>query len=149
MGLSKREGHHLELQEYAFTGNELEFYLLTNSNLPSRRANLELAFAFGDFIDSQHHDQSSECLKYCRRLIADNQESNTEIGHEEFLPFCAIIGLGRIGSNDAKKRKTLLELLRINAKDNRWRIREAVAMALQYILESDPRVTLDLITSWK
>jgi hypothetical protein len=49
-------------------------------------------------------------------------------GAEEFLAFCGVAGLGRLlAEGDAEA----LAELRRHAGDERWRVREAVAMALQ------------------
>lgn len=146
--MRKREKHRLELNQYQIAEQTLASYLLQNSNLPGRRANLELAFAFGDYIADQCNDSASECLEYCLNLITHYPEDKNEIGNEEFLPFCAIIGLGHIGGIDPAKRKSILELLRTHAKDSRWRIREAVAMAIQTIMDINPDETLGYLRNW-
>ena len=144
----KRERHLKELKQYTLADKTLESYLLQNSNLPGRRANLELAFAFGDYIADQCHDSVVECFEYCLGLIIENPTDKNESGQEEFLPFCAIIGLGRIGKIDVMKNKPILELMRTYAKDSRWRIREAVAMAIQTIMEINPGETVGYLRSW-
>jgi hypothetical protein len=146
-GMLKKERHSQELAEYAITDNALVCYLLVNSNLPGKRGNIELALAFADYIEKNTID-TSEDFKYCLRLIAENPEDRNEKGNEEFLPFCAIIALGRLGKIDPRKKIDVLELLKVHAKDTRWRVREAVAMAIQDLLDAEPEDTLAYLTDW-
>ena len=104
--------------------NNWDSYLLEESGLPGPRGNLELAQVVADEGDPQ----------LFRRYIAytaDEAPVNSPYG---FLVFCGIVGLGRLlaeGDTDT------LEALRGYASDLRWRIREAVAMALQRLGDAD------------
>ena len=63
-----------------------------------------------------------------RRWAALDAQAAPTGGAGEFLAFCGVVGLGRLlaeGDADA------LGELRTHAGDPRWRVREAVAMALQ------------------
>ncbi len=99
-------------------------YLLENSGLPGPRANLELMRAYvelgseKDFIPLLDH-------------TSDLAPENTP---EAFLAFCGTVGLGEIIANGLRE---YLPDLRKQASDPRWRIREAVAMALQIIGKHD------------
>lgn len=93
-------------------------YLLDESRLPGPRANLELANAVADVGDI---DRFRRYLDYG----ADEAPYGSTL---EFLPLCAVIGLGRLLSEGHLE---LLEELRTYAADQRWRVREGVAMALQ------------------
>ncbi len=107
-------------------------YLLENSGLPGPRANLELMQAYVEL--------GSE--KDFIPLLDHTPEVAPENTPEEFLAFCGTAGLGEIIANGLRE---YLPDLRKQASDPRWRIREAVAMALQFIgkhdfyLLSDPR----------
>jgi hypothetical protein len=100
-------------------------YLRENSGLPGPRADIELAQAVADEGDPATFD----------RLIATD---------DEYLVFCGVIGLGRLAAEGAD----VLSRLRDHAVDPRWRVREAVAMALQRLGDADLPRLLDTVTSW-
>jgi hypothetical protein len=62
-----------------------------------------------------------------------------------FLAACGTAGLGRLVSGG---RRDLLPTLRSRAGDERWRVREAVAMALQRWGDDDLPAMLDEIETW-
>jgi hypothetical protein len=95
-----------------------ESYLLAHSGLPGPRGNIELARAAADVCSAPE-------LRRWARLGFDQAPTGTA---EEFLAFCGVLGLGRALVVD--DRQALAEL-RFHASDSRWRLREAVAMALQ------------------
>ncbi len=95
-------------------------YLLVESGLPGPRGNLELAQAFAEIGDE----------KLIKKYISIKQEEAPENTAKVFLTFCGIVGLGALVS---RCKKEYLRPLRGFASDSRWRIREAVAMALQRI----------------
>ncbi len=93
-------------------------YLLAESGLPGPRGNIELAQVVADEGDV------ALFLRYLE-YTADVAPVNSPY---EFLPFCGVIGLGRL---TAEGSSMYLPLLRKFAADTRWRLREGVAMALQ------------------
>ncbi len=103
---------------------EWESFLLANSGLPGRRANIELARAVAAEGDRD----------LFRSLLHWSAESAPVGAPEEFLPFCGLLGLGRLAAEEDDEP---LATLRRFASDPRWRCREAVAMALQAIGRSD------------
>jgi hypothetical protein len=86
-----------------------EPFLLAESRLPGPRANLELVLAVGEEADGP----------LLERLAGSEQE---------FLVMCGAVGLGRFVARGERRH---LARLRELASDPRWRVREAVAMALQ------------------
>jgi hypothetical protein len=148
MKLNKKKLLLLELKKFTSTNKVIDKYLLDNSNLPGKRANIELALSFADYIEENYNKKDSQYFKYCLNLISQNSEGKTEAGNEEFLPFCSIIALGRIGKIDIEKQNKIIELLKINAQDRRWRIREAVAMAIQTLMDANPVKTLEKLQEW-
>ena len=63
-----------------------------------------------------------------------------------FLVFCGVVALGkRIAAGD----RTQFQLLRGYASDSRWRIREAVAIALQYVGDGDMQLLLREMRKWR
>lgn len=95
-----------------------ESYLLEHSGLPGPRGNLELARAAAEV-------RSPAELRRWASLESDVAPTG---GAAEFLAFCGVVGLGRLL---AEGHGEALADLRRHANDPRWRVREAVAMALQ------------------
>jgi hypothetical protein len=93
-------------------------FLLQESGLPGRRANLELAQAVAD----------EGSASYFQHLLTFDPETAPTNTPHEFLAFCGVVGLGRLL---AQGQAEVMTTLRRHASDARWRIREAVAMALQ------------------
>jgi hypothetical protein len=103
-----------------------EPYLAEHSGLPGPRANLELAQAVAE-------EAPAAAL---RRWAAAG---------DEYLALCGATGLGRLlaeGDPDAAG-----ELAKL-ATDDRWRVREGVAMALQRLGDSDLPRLLELARTW-
>ncbi|MGB4777623.1 MAG: HEAT repeat domain-containing protein, partial [Microbacterium sp.] len=92
-------------------------YLTEHSGLPGPRANLELMQAVADVGDQGDFDA----------LIS---------GGDEYLVCCGVVGLGALLAAAADEQ--LVTRLRTHASDERWRVREAVAMALQRLSDADP-----------
>ena len=104
--------------------NVWEEFLLQESGLPGPRGNIELAQAAaleGDEV------LFNEWLSYS----AASAPTNTP---QEFLAFCGVLGMGELL---AAGRLDLIDTLRNFANDTRWRMREAVAMALQKLGRQD------------
>ena len=106
--------------------DDLEGYLAAHSNLPGPRGNLELAQAAAEELDIG-----------VLELLARSED--------EFEAFCGVVGLGRA---IAEGRRDLVAVLRAYADDERWRVREAVAMALQRWGDADLGAMLDEATTW-
>jgi HEAT repeat protein len=118
--MAKIDEYRLALRQL----DEWEPFLLQHSGLPGPRGNLELAAAV-----VEEADEAS--LRFWAALDASDAPFGSA---EEFLPVCGVIGLGRLlAEGDAS---ILPELHRL-AADPRWRIREAVAMALQRFGDAD------------
>ncbi len=110
-------------------------YLRVESGLPGPRGNLELAHAAADLGDRKRFEHF---------LSFDPQRApvNTPDG---FLAFCGVEGLGKL---IAEGQTDLWPTLRNYASDPRWRIREAVAMALQRIGRADMDALLGNMETW-
>jgi hypothetical protein len=122
-------------REVLSTLDDWEPFLLQESGLPGPRGNLELAQVVAD--------EGGEEM-FLRYLAFDGQRAPTNSPYE-FLAFCGIIGLGRLIT--AGKRQYLATLRR-HASDPRWRIREAVAMALQRWGDADMDALLEEMEVW-
>jgi HEAT repeat protein len=114
---------------------EWEPFLLEHSGLPGPRGNLELAAAAAE--------EASEAT--LRRWASFGPQEAPFGSAEEFLPVCGVVGLGRLLA--AGDSSVLAELRRF-ASDPRWRIREAVAIALQRFGDVDVPALLHEMEGW-
>jgi hypothetical protein len=117
------------------TIDDWDSYLLAESRLPGPRANLELARAVAE--------EGDEAL-FRRYLALDASRAPTNTPGE-FLPVCGVLGMGRLL---AQGQREVLSTLRLCASDSRWRVREAVAMALQRFGEVDMESLLHEMEVW-
>lgn len=99
-------------------------FLDAHSGLPGPRGNIELALAVAEDGDDDLYDE----------LIASG---------DEYLTFCGVVGLG---TRAAEPHVT--ERLRSIASDERWRVREAVAMALQRLGDRDLPAMQAIVLDW-
>ena len=130
--MTKREQIINELHQ---TENWLN-YIESHSELPGKRANLELLDVVADL---GNEELFLECLKYNESTAPTNTPG-------EFVAACGVTGLGKLIIEGKNK---YLGTLRSYASDNRWRVREGVAFALQYIGKKDFNVLIEQIQSWK
>jgi hypothetical protein len=123
---------------------ELEVFLLAESRLPGPRANLELAADVA--LIAFDAGQGANLLPIFQQWLTIETPARTAT---EYLPFCAINGLGglylKASSSDQAK---VLELLRTAANSENWRLREAVSLALQFIGERDPEAMMAILRAW-
>jgi len=129
--VSKTDEYRARLRTLA----KWDSYLLEKSGLPGPRGNLELAQVVADEGD----------LKLFQRYAAYTAEQAPVNSPHEFLAFCGVVGLGRLL---AEGNRNLLETLRTHASDPRWRVREAVALALQRLGDADMEHLLRAMQAW-
>jgi hypothetical protein len=110
-------------------------WLQQESGLPGPRANLELIAAVAEQGDEAF-------FQHCLALDSPPVGVNTP---QAFLVICGIVGCGRLL---AAGRADLLPILRSYANDLRWRMREGVVLALQYLGAADMPALLDLMEPW-
>lgn len=122
--MSRRDDHRATLR--SLSPDAVPAYLTAHSGLPGPRANLELLDAFGDVGDAG----------LVRRLATDP---------DEYLRCCGIVGLGRLLTEGADE---LAGELREHACDSSWRAREAVAIALQRVGDTDPARVRAIVADW-
>jgi hypothetical protein len=113
-------------------------YLRRESRLPGPRANLELLEAV---------IQAGDGCRFAHLLALDNSfpdgaPPNTP---DEFLTVCAVGGLGKLVADGDR---AWLSVLRRRAADPRWRVREAVAIALQHWGDHDMFALVDEMQNW-
>lgn len=152
--MSKTQRHQNELQflfaEFLQTSHERNLinYLLANSNLPGRRANLELAKAFTTVIKENWNDNSEILWDFLTSLFKITPEDAPTNDPHEFLPFCATWAIGVIGAALEIHYKDSLIYLKEKSNDSRWRIREAVAKGLHELLIVHSEETIKEIETW-
>jgi hypothetical protein len=100
-------------------------FLSEHSGLPGPRGNLELIAAVADVGDRALFDQLVET-------------------GDEYLVCCGVVGLGALLPTDA----TIEGRLRDHARDERWRVREATAMALQRLGDLDLLRLSGIVEDW-
>ena len=110
-------------------------YLMNESGLPGPRGNLELAQAFAEI------GNENLIKKYLSIKPAEAPVNSAKM----FLTFCGVVGLGTLINNG---KREYLPQLRVFASDQRWRIREGVAMALQSVGEFDMAFLLREMKEW-
>ena len=136
-----------------------EPYLLAHSNLPGPRGNLELAQAVADAgTEAQFRRWAG-----LRPDVASGRQAAAENTPECFLAFCGVVGLGAMLAHgagrgevpspglpyhDADGETPPIQVLRTLAADPRWRIREAVAMALQRWGDAETPAQLAEMADW-
>ncbi len=101
-------------------------YLTAHSGLPGPRGNLELVAACGEEADAIRATE----------LIATG---------DEFATVCGLVALGRhVGAGELRHVRVLHE----SASDERWRVREGVAMALQRAGDDDLERAFSIAETW-
>jgi hypothetical protein len=116
-------------------GAELLPALQTNSRLPGPRANLELLH---QFVAECDQNQADLCLATLQQPIpADNPA--------EFVAMCGVAASGKLL---AQGQASYFSVIQIAARHASWRVREAAAMALQYVGQQSRAQLLGLVESW-
>jgi hypothetical protein len=110
-------------------------FLLRESGLPGPRGNLELAHAVAVEGDRE----------LFVRYLAYGPDQAPANSPYEFLVFCGLLGLGRMVAEGEHEH---LATLRAYSNDPRWRMREAVAMALQWYGREDMTGLLSEMSKW-
>jgi len=121
--------------EKLYNLDDWDTYLMQESGLPGPRANLELMQAVAEVGDESRF---LRWLSYTPDVAPVNMQ-------QEFLACCGTTGLGKL-VKDGKKE--YLEQLRLLASDPRWRVREAVAMALQIYGEDHMEELITEMENW-
>jgi len=111
-------------------------YLKKNSGLPGPRGNIKLAMAFA---------QTATLMDFKKYISLSPQEA-PENTPAVFLVFCGVLGIGEYLAH--RHDQGLLQKLRALANDPRWRVREAVAMALQSIGRHDIKRLIEYCRTW-
>ena len=125
-----------EYQQALQATKDIEAYLLSKSGLPGPRSNLELLYV-----------AAAECEEsILRKWLAMHIEEAPENTPQVYLQCIAVVSLGRFILQD--ENESDIKALRRFANDNRWRIRESVAMALQMIGKSNTQLLAAITEPW-
>jgi len=103
--------------------------LRKRSKLPGIRANISLAEAFGEEC-AAIGPSIDPLLKEMIELDPDFAPGDTDW---EFIPLCAVYGVGARACKDPKARKVVVPILYEAADDLRFRVRDAVPQVLANI----------------
>jgi hypothetical protein len=152
--MTKKDDHkrHLIplLHTFLETGDaqSLLAYIVSNSNLPGRRGNLELALAFGDLLEDYARQEAARLWELCGRMVEVSPDEAPVNAPQELIPFCGAVGIGAIGSLSPALFEPALRTLRGLANDTRWRMREAVVFGLQRLLTKRQHDALRALGTW-
>ena len=142
-------GHIMDSSITSQIRENLFKYIIENSSLPGPRANLELAAAFEEMVSSKAtSNMRNQLWNLCKTMTSLSAEEAPTNDPREFIPFCGTRGLGAIGSVLEEYRLEALQNLRALAADSRWRMREAVAMALWRLLATGDIRIRDELENW-
>jgi 3-methyladenine DNA glycosylase AlkC len=152
--MSKKENHKQDLinlfDGYLKTGDQKKIleYLISNSNLPGRRANLELAEAFTEAVEKYFPKDPNQIWDMCLKFSEISSYEANVNDPKEFLPFCGAWAIGSIGSvSSTYFDKSLIKLKEL-ANDPRWRMRESVAKGIQKLIINERKKTLKHLEDW-
>ena len=152
--MSKKESHREDLadllSDFLKTDDEEKImnFLVSNSNLPGPRGNLELAEAFAEVVADYSVTYPQETWTLASRLADVSPKEAPVNNPKEFLPFCGVVAIGAIGSVHPTFFRKALAFLKKVADDPRWRTREAVAMGIQKLVAKQSKSTLKELESW-
>lgn len=138
------------LDDFLKTGNQdkITKYLVSHSNLPSPRGNLELAKAFAEVVETYSSRDREDLWELCLNLTKISADEAPTNNPKEFLTFCGAYAIGAVASVSPRFFEKALALLRELARDPRWRIREGVAMGIQKLLTKQGQNTLKALENW-
>ncbi len=135
--MGKREDYQSEITPILNDQESLSQFLIHHSNLPGRRANLELIHAFADV-----NRNSPRVMKW-----TEISEEDADVNDPKaFLVFCAVVSLGQIYTETRDEK--ILHRLKEMANDTRWRVRECVAFGFQRIGEHEFTLLKEIFSDW-
>ncbi len=126
---------------------DLRAHLVAGSRLPGPRANLELAAGFAEAVGARG-TEARILWGLCTRWT-DIPEGEAPVNDpREYVVFCGVRGIGALGAKSPSWAREALVVLRRTARDPRWRVREATAMAIQDIVEGQWGAVLRPLEGW-
>lgn len=130
------------------SSEQIHTYLAENSHLPGPRGNLELGAVFAQVVEEYSTEQAARIWELCLSMAQRSAEEAPVNSPQEFVPFCGTLGIGVIGARMMGFFDKAIQELRRLSKDPRWRMREAVAMGLQTMLDAKSQETLERLKDW-
>jgi len=126
---------------------QLAQYMQEESRLPGPRVNLELSDRFAQqYAGPQVTETAWQLLTDWAGITEAEAGTNDP---REFLPFCAVRALGAYYGYAADERRSVIRgVVKTAMNDSRWRMREAAAMGLQSIGETDFPLLQELLDMW-
>jgi hypothetical protein len=137
-----QESRHLERLD------ELRRYIVLHSNLPGPRGNLELASAWAEVVGAWAEKADESLWQLVTKMASLPASQAPANDPQELIAFCGALGIGVVGAANEIRSHEALAALRNLARDPRWRMREAVAMALQSMLMERTEATLNELQRW-
>ncbi|SHH01301.1 hypothetical protein SAMN02745245_00332 [Anaerosphaera aminiphila DSM 21120] len=128
MNIKKADCNYLKTQFDSGNYDSVNTYLLHNSNLPGKRANLTLMQSFSEVISTLN--PSEELYNYLTSIFNSTSNGNDE---NTMLVICGLIGLGNFYNKNSLKKSEITTLLIQAMNDSRWRVREIVTESLKII----------------
>ena len=152
--MSKKDNHRRDLIPLfdaflttADAAGKIEAYLVTNSNLPGPRGNLELADAFADLVEVYAGQASKKLWQLCVKMTAISAKEAPVNDPREFVPFCGAVGLGTLGVAPEFFEPAMARFKTL-ANDARWRMREGVPRGLQRLMVRRSQDVLTALAGW-
>ncbi len=152
--MKKKDYHKQTLtelfEEFLRLGNEASIreYLVSNSSLPGPRGNLELAGAFAETAEAYAKEAPQRVWGLCLAFSQVSADRAPTDDPKESVAFCGTRGLGAVGASVPSYFDEALANLFELAHDPRWRVREAVAMAIQRLVEAASDRVLRALEGW-
>jgi len=134
----------------ALTGDPrpLATFLRGHSNLPGPRGNLELAWQFADAATARAAGpRAGAAWQVALALAAVGPDEAPTGDPGEFLAFCGTVAAAGF-AGDPSRRAAVWDTLQRAAEDERWRLREAAAQAIQRAVPADPAGVRALLEEW-
>lgn len=122
--------------------------LRAHSNLPGPRGNLELAGQFADAVAVLAGGSAAAAAwRAASTLAAVGPEAAPSGDPGEFLAFCGTVAASGFAA-DPTLRPGVWEIICRAGEDERWRLREAAAQAIQRAIPADREAALAVLGGW-
>ena len=152
--LGKKETYERQLapliERYFEKGDEARLlaYLTGGSSLPGPRANLELLGAFGDLFTKRCRERPASYWKLAMKLAGMSRSVEGRDEPSEFGVLCGVVALASVGAALPQYLARAATQMKGYSHSERWRTREAAAIGLQRMIQSDAEKTLGELESW-
>ncbi len=126
----------------------LRSFLMSHGGLPGDLANLGLASDFAESVSERAAAGSSDWWRLCRDFALMPATRAPTDDPAEFLCICGTLAGAAIASLVDDHVGEALAILRRQAHDPRWRLRDATVMALKRLLLARRAPTLAALEAW-